>query len=229
MTAKVWATALVVLVAVPLSPDVRRQGRAGACPSSGLCRCFWRGRGAPVAHRSFGIFLGHRRPLDAPVEVLLIPGVVAAADAVRRVTPRESMPEAVQIITLAAPTTRNSSCLRRPSCIVAPDWRSSGRTSSPSLRSAPPSSLRPGAFPWGGRPRGVLTGPARAGVAWSLGASKHRRGTGNWRPTRAAPPQFGAGHLLYPRLAGNQRKSRVDSPAGCGTCLALPDGCAATT
>ena len=104
MTSKIWSMGLVVLVASALSV-------------SSSCRACWRSRfmvrsslpvrrGAiPVRRHVAGDVPGHLRPHDAAVRAADDSGVLPLQMLSGGSTPRESMPEWVQQIMLAAPTT----------------------------------------------------------------------------------------------------------------------------
>ena len=73
------------------------RGLAGAVPGGGGA--------APVRHHVDGHLPRHRGAFDAAAGAADHPGADAASDPFRGTTPRESMPELVQQIMLAAPTT----------------------------------------------------------------------------------------------------------------------------
>jgi ABC-2 type transport system permease protein len=105
MLAKVWSMGLVVLLAALVALVFVVQG-ALRVPIQGSVALFIAGcRAAPVRHHLDGNFPGDAGALDAAVRHAAGPGVVAAANALGRRTPYESMPELVQNIMLAAPTT----------------------------------------------------------------------------------------------------------------------------
>lgn len=105
MTAKVWANGLVVLVACAVSVTLVIQGLLGV-PIQGSIALFLVGAAFHLfAVTSLGIFLGtiarSMPQFGLLFMITLMPLLILSGG----ITPRESMPEAVQIVMLAAPTT----------------------------------------------------------------------------------------------------------------------------
>ena len=105
MTAKIWANALVVLVACGLSVTVVIQGMLRV-PIQGSIALFLVGAAFHLfAATSLGIFLGtiarSMPQFGLLFMITLMPLLILSGG----LTPRESMPEPVQIVMLAAPTT----------------------------------------------------------------------------------------------------------------------------
>ena len=105
MASKVWAMALVVLAAAAFSLAFVVQGLL-AVPDRRSVALFLAGATLHLfATTSMGIFLGTFARSMPQFALLADTGAAAASDAFRRYDPRESMPEAVQFVMLAAPTT----------------------------------------------------------------------------------------------------------------------------
>jgi ABC-2 type transport system permease protein len=105
MAAKVWANGLVVLVAATLSLNLVVRGLIGV-PVTGSVPLFLCGALVHLfATTSMGIFLG-TIARSMPQLALLVMLVVLPLEVLSGgMTPRESMPEAIRTIMLAAPTT----------------------------------------------------------------------------------------------------------------------------
>ena len=105
MTAKVWANGLVILIATALSVRLVIQGLLQV-PIAGSVALFLLGTGLYLfSTTSMGILLGtvaRSMPQLGLLVILVILPLVLLSGAV---TPRESMPQVVQIIMQAAPTT----------------------------------------------------------------------------------------------------------------------------
>jgi ABC-2 type transport system permease protein len=105
MMAKIWSMALVVLVACALSITLVVQGLLGV-PFQGSVALFLAGAAVNLfAATSIGIFLGTVARSMPQFGLLVILVIVPLQMLSGGFTPRESMPEAVQTIMLAAPTT----------------------------------------------------------------------------------------------------------------------------
>ncbi|MBR0679911.1 ABC transporter permease [Roseomonas eburnea] len=105
MTAKVWAMALVVLVATAIAITVVVQGALGV-PIQGSVALFLAGAGVHVfATTSMGIFLGTVARSMPQFGLLLMLILLPLEMLSGGTTPRESMPVIVQFVMLAAPTT----------------------------------------------------------------------------------------------------------------------------
>jgi ABC-2 type transport system permease protein len=105
MTGKVWAMGLVVLAACALSLAFVVQGLLRV-PIEGSVALFLAGAGIHLfAATSMGIFLGTVARSMPQFGLLLILVLVPLEMLSGGSTPRESMPEAVQLVMLAAPTT----------------------------------------------------------------------------------------------------------------------------
>lgn len=105
MMAKIWSMALVVLVACGLSVTLVVQGLLGV-PFQGSVALFLAGAAVCLfATTSIGIFLGTVARSMPQFGLLVILVIVPLQMLSGGFTPRESMPEAVQTIMLAAPTT----------------------------------------------------------------------------------------------------------------------------
>jgi ABC-2 type transport system permease protein len=105
MTAKVWAMALVVLVACALSLVAVVRGLL-AVPIEGSIALFLAGVAMNLfATTSLGIFLATVARSMPQFALLLMLVLLPLEMLSGGVTPRESMPEAVQVLMLAAPTT----------------------------------------------------------------------------------------------------------------------------
>jgi ABC-2 type transport system permease protein len=105
MTAKLWANALVVLVTCGLSVVLVIQGLLQV-PVQGSVALFLVGTALHLfATTSLGIFLGtiarSMPQFGLLFMIVLLPLIILSGG----ITPRESMPEAVQMVMLAAPTT----------------------------------------------------------------------------------------------------------------------------
>jgi ABC-2 type transport system permease protein len=161
MAAKVWANGLVVLVAATLSLWIVVKGALGV-PIAGSLTLFLFGAMLHLfSTTSLGIVLATVARSMPQFGLLMILVMLPLQMLSGAMTPRDSMPEAVQIITLAAPTTH---FVRFAQAILY--RRTRGRVAGlPGHHRARCHLLpdRAGPFPWGGRPRGVLTGPVRAG------------------------------------------------------------------
>lgn len=107
MMAKVWSMALVVLVACALSLSVIVQGLLGVpFGSRGAVPLFLAGAAMNLfATTSMGIFLGTVARSMPQFGLLVILVIVPLQMLSGGFTPRESMPEFVQTVMLAAPTT----------------------------------------------------------------------------------------------------------------------------
>ncbi len=106
MSAKVWAMALVVLVATTFALTVVVQGWLGV-PIEGSVLLFLAGATLHLfATTSMGIFLGTVARSMPQFGLLLILVLLPLQMLSGGTTPRESMPEPVQIAMLAAPTTQ---------------------------------------------------------------------------------------------------------------------------
>ena len=105
MTSKVWAMALVVLVACALSLAVVVQGML-AVPIEGSVALFLAGAAIHLfATTSLGIFLGTIGRSMPQFGLLMMLVLLPLQMLSGGTTPRESMPEPVQLAMLAAPTT----------------------------------------------------------------------------------------------------------------------------
>lgn len=105
MTSKVWAMGLVVLIACALSLAFVVQGLLGV-PIEGSVALFLVGAAVHLfAATSIGIFLGTVARSMPQFGLLLILVLLPLEMLSGGMTPRESMPEAVQMVMLAAPTT----------------------------------------------------------------------------------------------------------------------------
>jgi ABC-2 type transport system permease protein len=105
MTSKVWSMALVVLVACLLSLVLVVQGLL-AVPIQGSMALFLAGAVIHLfAATSIGIFLGTVARSMPQFGLLLLLVLLPLEMLSGGLTPRESMPEAVQFVMLAAPTT----------------------------------------------------------------------------------------------------------------------------
>ena len=105
MTSKVWSMALVVLVACVLSLSIVVRGLL-AVPIEGAVTLFLIGAAVhPFATTSLGIFLGTIARSMPQFSLLLLLLVLPLQMLSGGVTPRESMPDAVRMVMLAAPTT----------------------------------------------------------------------------------------------------------------------------
>jgi ABC-2 type transport system permease protein len=105
MTSKVWAMGLVVLVACGLSLAFVVQGLLQV-PIEGSVALFLAGATVHLfAATSIGIFLGTLARSMPQFGLLLMLVLLPLEMLSGGVTPRESMPEAVQLVMLAAPTT----------------------------------------------------------------------------------------------------------------------------
>lgn len=105
MTAKVWAMALVVLLASAFCIALVVQGLMGV-PIQGSVPLFLAGAALHVfATTSMGIFLGTVARSMPQFGLLLILVLLPLQMLSGGSTPRESMPEFVQVVMLAAPTT----------------------------------------------------------------------------------------------------------------------------
>jgi len=105
MTAKIWSMALVVLIASALSLLVVVQGVL-AVPIEGSVALFLAGAAMHLfATTSLGIFLGTAARSMPQFGLLIILVLIPLEMLSGGMTPRESMPEAVQLIMMAAPTT----------------------------------------------------------------------------------------------------------------------------
>jgi ABC-2 type transport system permease protein len=105
MTSKVWSMALVVLVACGFSLLTIVQGALGV-PIEGSIALFLTGAALHLfATTSMGIFLATIARSMPQFGLLLILVLLPLTMLSGGMTPRESMPEAVQIVMLAAPTT----------------------------------------------------------------------------------------------------------------------------
>jgi len=105
MTAKIWAMGLVVLVAAALSLQFVVQGLL-AVPIAGSVSLFLCGTVLHLfATASMGIFMGTMARSMPQFGLLMILIIMPLQMLSGGVTPRESMPELVQNIMLAAPTT----------------------------------------------------------------------------------------------------------------------------
>jgi ABC-2 type transport system permease protein len=105
MTSKVWAMGLVVLVASGLSVAFVVQGLLSV-PIEGSIALFLAGTALHLfATTSMGIFLGTLARSMPQFGLLLMLVLLPLQLLSGGVTPRESMPEAVQFIMLAAPNT----------------------------------------------------------------------------------------------------------------------------
>jgi len=105
MTSKVWAMALVVLIACSLSLTFVVQGLL-AVPIEGSVALFLVGAALHLfATTSMGIFLGMVARSMPQFGLLLILVLLPLQMLSGGSTPRESMPEVVQFVMLAAPTT----------------------------------------------------------------------------------------------------------------------------
>jgi ABC-2 type transport system permease protein len=101
MTSKVWAMALVVLVASGLRADCRRAG-AAARADRGLARpVSGRRRAAPVRHHVDGHLPGHLARSMPQFGLLMMLVLLPLQMLSGGMTPRESMPEIVQQLMLA--------------------------------------------------------------------------------------------------------------------------------
>jgi len=105
MAAKIWSMALVVWVACALSLLLIVQGVL-AVPIEGSVALFLAGAATHLfATTSLGIFLGTAARSMPQFGLLIILVLIPLEMLSGGMTPRESMPEVVQIIMLAAPTT----------------------------------------------------------------------------------------------------------------------------
>jgi len=105
MTSKVWAMALVVLAACALSLSFVVQGLM-AVPIEGSIALFLAGTAVHLfATTSMGIFLGTIARSMPQFGLLLMLVLLPLQILSGGTTPRESMPELVQLVMLAAPTT----------------------------------------------------------------------------------------------------------------------------
>lgn len=105
MMAKIWSMALVVLVACGLSVTLVVQGLLGV-PFQGSVALFLVGAAVSLfATTSIGIFLGTIARSMPQFGLLVILVIVPLQMLSGGFTPRESMPEFVQTVMLAAPTT----------------------------------------------------------------------------------------------------------------------------
>jgi ABC-2 type transport system permease protein len=105
MTGKVWAMALVVLAACILSLLVVVRGWLGV-PIQGAIPLFLAGTGVHLfATTSMGVFLGTIARSMPQFGMLIILVLIPLEMLSGGQTPRESMPEIVQFLMLAAPTT----------------------------------------------------------------------------------------------------------------------------
>ena len=106
MSAKVWAMALVVLAATTLSLTLVVQGWLGV-PIEGSVALFLAGAALHLfATTSMGIFLGTLARSMPQFGLLLMLVLLPLELLSGGTTPRESMPEIVQLAMLAAPTTQ---------------------------------------------------------------------------------------------------------------------------
>ena len=105
MMAKIWSMALVVLVACAVSVTLVVQGLLGV-PFQGSVALFLAGAAVNLfATTSIGIFLGTIARSMPQFGLLVILVIVPLQMLSGGFTPRESMPEFVQLVMLAAPTT----------------------------------------------------------------------------------------------------------------------------
>jgi ABC-2 type transport system permease protein len=105
MMAKIWSMALVVLVACALSVSLVVQGLLGV-PFQGSVALFLAGAAVCLfATTSIGIFLGTIARSMPQFGLLVILVIVPLQMLSGGFTPRESMPDFVQTVMLAAPTT----------------------------------------------------------------------------------------------------------------------------
>lgn len=105
MTSKVWAMALVVLAACALSLTVVVQGLLRV-PIEGSVALFLAGAAVHLfATTSLGMFLGTVTRSMPQFALLLLLVLLPLQMLSGGTTPRESMPEIVQVVMLAAPTT----------------------------------------------------------------------------------------------------------------------------
>jgi ABC-2 type transport system permease protein len=105
MTAKVWSMALVVLAACGLSLALVVQGALGV-PIEGSVALFLAGAAFHLfATTALGIFLGTIARTMPQFGLLLILVLLPLQMLSGAMTPRESMPQAVQVVMLSAPTT----------------------------------------------------------------------------------------------------------------------------
>jgi ABC-2 type transport system permease protein len=105
MTGKVWAMALVVLAACAFALVVVGRGLLGV-PIEGSIALFLAGAAVHLfATTSMGIFLGTVARSMAQFGLLLMLVLLPLQMLSGGTTPRESMPEAVQLLMLGAPTT----------------------------------------------------------------------------------------------------------------------------
>jgi ABC-2 type transport system permease protein len=105
MMAKIWSMALVVLVACALSLSLVVQGLLGV-PFQGSVALFLAGAAVCLfATTSIGIFLGTIARSMPQFGLLVILVIVPLQMLSGGFTPRESMPDFVQTVMLAAPTT----------------------------------------------------------------------------------------------------------------------------
>jgi ABC-2 type transport system permease protein len=105
MTSKVWAMGLVVLAACAFSLAFVVQGLL-AVPVQGSVALFLSGAAVHLfAATSIGIFLGTVVRSMPQFGLLLMLVILPLEMLSGGMTPRESMPEAVQLVMLAAPTT----------------------------------------------------------------------------------------------------------------------------
>jgi ABC-2 type transport system permease protein len=105
MTSKVWSMALVVLVACALSLLLIVQG-ALRVPIEGSVALFLAGAAVHLfATTAMGIFLGTVARSMPQFGLLVILVLLPLQMLSGAMTPRESMPQAVQMVMLAAPTT----------------------------------------------------------------------------------------------------------------------------
>ncbi|MGE4281741.1 MAG: ABC transporter permease [Magnetospirillum sp.] len=105
MAAKVWSMGLVVLVACTLSLLIMVRGLLGV-PVAGSIPLFLLGAAFHLfATTSMGIFLGTLARSMPQFGLLLMLVLLPLQMLSGGITPRESMPEAVQMVMMAAPTT----------------------------------------------------------------------------------------------------------------------------
>ena len=106
MTSKVWAMGLVVLARHRLSRSSSSCRGCWRCRSRARSRCSWPGAALHLfATTSMGIFLGTVARSMPQFGLLLILVLLPLQMLSGGTTPRESMPEVVQYVMLAAPTT----------------------------------------------------------------------------------------------------------------------------
>ena len=131
MTSKVWSMGLVVLVASALSMKFVVEAWLRV-PIRGSVPLFVCGTALHLfAVTSLGMFLATFARTMPQFALLMIMVLLPLQMLDGGMTPRESMPQAVQWVMLGRPP-RTSSCWPRASCSAAGGSRSSGRSSSPS-------------------------------------------------------------------------------------------------